>query len=193
MEWLVLGLVLFLGPHAVRIFADGWRTAMRERLGEQAWKGLYSLVSLAGFGLIVWGFGQARLAPVVLWTPPLPMRHIAGLLMLVAFVLLAAAYVPGNAIKARLGHPMVLGTKVWALAHLLANGRLAAMVLFAAFLLWAILDFRSLRQRDRAAGVTRPAGNAMATMLTVVVGAAAWAGFTFWAHRVLIGISPMGM
>ncbi len=193
MAWLVLGLVLFLGAHAVRIFADDWRTGMRERIGAQAFKGLYSLISLAGFVLIVWGFGQTRLAPVVLWTPPLPMRHIAGLLMLVSFVMLAAAYVPRNHIKARLGHPMVLATKVWALAHLLANGRLAAVVLCASFLAWAILDFRSLRQRDRAAGTTYPAGTALGTALAVIVGAAAWAGFTFWAHRVLIGISPMGV
>jgi uncharacterized membrane protein len=193
MLWLVLGLVLFLGSHSVRIFADGWRQQTIARLGEQAWKGTYALVSLAGFALLVWGFGQARLTPEPLWFPPLPMRHIAGLLTLMALIFLVAAYVPGNAIKARLHHPMVLSVKVWALAHLLANGRLADVVLFGAFLLWAIADFRSLRQRDRAAGTTYPAGKAVPTVITVVVGLAAWAGFAFWGHAWLIGVSPLGV
>ncbi|MBI2731931.1 MAG: NnrU family protein [Aquabacterium sp.] len=191
MTWLILGLVVFLGVHSVRIVAEGWRTHMRARIGELPWKGLYSLVSIAGFVLMVWGFGQARLQPEVLWTPSVAMRHIAALLVLISFVFLAAAYVPGNAIKARLHHPMILAVKVWALAHLLANGKLADMVLFGAFLLWAILDFRSARQRDRAAGTTYPEGNAIGTVLTVVVGVVAWAAFAFWGHQALIGVAPM--
>lgn len=191
MTWLVLGLVIFLGVHSVRIVADGWRTSMRERLGEPAWKGLYTLLSIAGFSLIVWGFGQTRLQPEVLWVPPVAMRHVAALLVLIAFIFLAAAYVPGNAIKARLHHPMILGVKVWALAHLLANGKLADVVLFGAFLVWAILDFRSARQRDRAAGTRYPSGNAMGTALTVVIGIVAWAAFAFWGHQALIGVAPL--
>ena len=123
MGMLILGLVLFLGVHSTRIVADGWRTAMRARLGGGAWKGLYALLSIAGFVLLVWGYGLARQQPVALWQPPAGMRHVAALLTLIAFVLLAAAYVPRNAIKARLHHPMVLAVKVWALAHLLANGK----------------------------------------------------------------------
>ncbi|RTL34076.1 MAG: protein NrnU [Burkholderiales bacterium] len=191
MTWLVLGLVIFLGVHSVRIVAEGWRTSMRERLGDPAWKGLYTLLSIAGFGLIIWGFGQTRLQPEVLWVPPVAMRHVAALLVLIAFVFLAAAYVPGNAIKARLHHPMILGVKVWALAHLLANGKLADVVLFGAFLVWAILDFRSARQRDRAAGTLYPSGNAIGTALTVLIGIVAWAAFAFWGHQALIGVAPM--
>ena len=140
MSYLVLGLVLFLGVHSVRIVADGWRTQMRARLGEGAWKGLYSVASVVGLVLVVWGYGLARQQPVVLWNPPVGMRHAASLLTLIAFVLLAAAYVPRNVFKAKLHHPMVLSVKVWALAPLLSNGNLADVVLFGAFLLWAVLS-----------------------------------------------------
>jgi len=138
------------------------------------------------------GFSLARQQPVQLWMPPRGMRHLAALLTLVAFVLLAATYVPRNAIKARLHHPMVLSVKVWALAHLLANGNLAHMILFGTFLVWAALSFRAARARDRAAGTVYPAGTAAGTGITVVVGVAAWALFAFWAHGALIGIRPIG-
>ena len=112
MTFLVLGLILFLGAHSVRIFADGWRSAQIARLGAGPWKGLYTLVSIAGFGLILWGYGQARLQPVALWAPQLWARHLAGLLMLASFILLVAAYVPKNGIKSAVHHPMVLSVKV---------------------------------------------------------------------------------
>ena len=192
MSYLVLGLVLFLGVHSVRIVADGWRTQMRARLGEGAWKGLYSVASVVGLVLVVWGYGLARQQPVVLWNPPVGMRHAASLLTLIAFVLLAAAYVPRNVFKARLHHPMVLGVKVWALAHLLSNGNLADVVLFGAFLLWAVLSFRAARQRDRAQNTVYAPGTAAGTGIAVVVGTAAWAGFAFWAPVWLIGVAPMG-
>ena len=192
MSYLVLGLVLFLGVHSVRIVADGWRTQMRARMGELPWKGLYSLASILGLALIVWGYGLARQQPVVLWNPPVGMRHAASLLTLIAFVLLAAAYVPRNVFKAKLHHPMVLSVKVWALAHLLSNGNLADVVLFGAFLLWAVLSFRAARQRDRAQNTVYASGTAAGTGIAVVVGAAAWAGFAFWAHVWLIGVAPLG-
>lgn len=189
---LILGLVLFLGVHSVRIVADGWRSATIARIGEGAWKGLYSVLSLAGFVLIVWGYGLARQAPVVLWSPPVAMRHLASLLTLAAFVLLVAAYVPRNAIKARLKHPMVLAVKVWAFAHLLSNGTLADVLLFGAFLLWAVLDFRSARGRDRAAGTVYPAGTLAGTAGAVVVGVAAWLAFALYLHAAWIGVAPFG-
>ena len=192
MVYLVLGLVVFLGVHSVRIVADGWRARVVSSIGANAWKGLYSLVSLAGFVLIIWGFGQARMQPMQLWSPPPGMRHVASLLTLLAFVLLAAAYVPGNGIKARVHHPMVLGVKVWALAYLLANGNLAHVVLFGAFLVWAVLDFSSARRRDRAAGTVYPPGRPAATVVTVVSGAVAWAVFAMWLHGWWIGIRPIG-
>jgi len=192
MTALILGLVIFLGVHSVRIFAEGWRTGLRARVGENAYKGVYTLLSLAGFALIVWGYGQARLAPVMLWTPMVWTRHLAALLMLVSFILLAAAYVPKNGIKAAVHHPMVLGVKVWALAHLLANHTLADLLLFGSFLVWAVLNFRAARQRDRAAGTRYPAGTAQGTVITVVAGVVGWAVFAFWAHGWLMGVRPFG-
>jgi len=191
MTYLILGLVIFLGVHSVRIVADGWRTRLRERLGEGTWKGLYSLLSLAGLALVVWGFGVAREQPVVLWTPPAGMRHLAGLLTLLAFVLFAAAYVPGNGIKARLHHPMAAGVKVWALAHLLSNGMLVHQILFGAFLLWAVASFAAARRRDRIAGTVYAPGQTLPTVITVLLGAAAWGAVAFWLHGMLIGIRPL--
>ena len=192
MGMLVLGLVLFLGAHSVRIFADNARTRAIARLGEMGWKGLYSVVSLIGFGLIIWGFAQARQQPVVLWSPPAMLKHLNSLFTLLAFVLLAAAYVPRNSIRARLHHPMILGVKLWAFGHLLATATLADLVLFGAFLLWAVLDFRAARQRDRAAGTVYPPGTVGGTLLAVVVGGLAWAAFAFWLHGPLIGVAPFG-
>ncbi|ODU98070.1 MAG: protein NrnU [Rubrivivax sp. SCN 70-15] len=186
----ILGLVIFLGVHSVRIVAEGWRAGLRERLGANAWKGLYSLVAIAGFVLLVWGYAQARQTPVVLWPVQIWARHLAALLVLVAFVLLAAAYVPRNGIKARLHHPMVLAVKVWAFAHLLANNTLVDLLLFGSFLVWAVLDFRAAHRRDLAAGTVYAPGTGAATALTVIVGIAAWAGFAFWAHQAWIGVNP---
>ncbi|MEN9418387.1 MAG: hypothetical protein RI988_2007 [Pseudomonadota bacterium] len=192
MTLLVLGLVLFLGIHSSRVFAEGARQRFIAERGLNAWKGLYSLVSVAGFVLLVWGYGQARLEPVVLWGSPLWVRHVASLLTLVSFVFLAAAYVPGNAIKARLQHPMVLGVKAWALAHLVANNTLADLLLFGGFLAWSVLSYRAARARDRATGVAPGVAQASRTVLAVVIGLAAWAVFAFWAHQALIGVRPFG-
>lgn len=190
MAVLLLGLVLFLGVHSTRIVAEGGRRRWIARVGEMPYKAIYTGVSLAGFALVIWGYGLARQDPVVLWTPPRAMNHVAALLVLVSFVLLVAAYVPRNAIKARLHHPMVLGVKLWAFAHLLANGTLADVVLFGSFLLWAVLSFRAARQRDRTDRVPYAPGTTAGTVSTVVVAAVAYLVFAFWAHAWLIGVRP---
>ena len=191
MGMLIAGLILFLGAHSTRIVAEGWRSAIIRRLGAGTWKAAYSLVSLVGLVLIIWGFGLARQQPVQWWPAPFFMRHVAWLLTAVAFVLLAAAYVPRNRIKARLHHPMALGVVFWAAAHLLANGNRGHVVLFGSFLAWAVLSFFSARMRDRMARTLYPAGTVAGTVITVLAGLAAWAVFAFWAHGLLIGIRPM--
>lgn len=192
MTLLIIGLAVFLGIHSTRIVADGWRTATLARIGEMPWKAIYSLLSIAGFVLIVIGYGAARQSPEVLYTPPMWTRHVAALLTLPAFILLAAAYVPRNAIKRAVGHPMVAGVKIWALAHLLANGTLADVLLFGSFLLWSVLSFTAARRRDRAAGTSYPAGPVARTWVAVAVGGVAWAAFAFALHRPLVGVAPFG-
>jgi uncharacterized membrane protein len=192
MSLLILGLVLFLGTHSVRIFAGSWRDAQLARLGEARWKGIFTLVSLAGFGLLLYGFGLARAESAVLWLPPAWTRHLAAMLTLPAFVLLVAAYVPGSHIKAMVGHPMIAGVKLWALAHLLANGKLADVVLFGAFLVWAIVDFVSARRRDRVAARTYPALGWSRDAAVTVIGIVAWVLFARYGHLLLIGVRPFG-
>ena len=192
MAYLILGLILFLGVHSVRVVADDWRTARIARIGEGPWKGLYSLVSLAGFVLITWGYGQARLDPVVLWSPPPWTHYLAAPLTLLTFILIAAAYVPGTRIRGWLGSPMLLGVKLWAFAHLIANGTLAALVLFGSILIWAVAAFASERRRDRASGVVYSKGSVARDAVATAIGAAAWALFAFWLHGWWIGVRPFG-
>jgi uncharacterized membrane protein len=190
MALLIAGLLLFLGMHFTGILADDWRQTMIRKMGPGSWKLLYSAVSVAGLILIIIGYGAARTDPVFLWAAPVWTRHLAMPLTLVAFILLAAAYVPQNRIKARLGHPMLAAVKIWAFAHLLANGTLADVLLFGSFLVWAIAGFAVLRRRDRANGVIRT-GAIKGDILTLVAGIVAWAVFAMALHAVLIGVSPM--
>lgn len=189
---LVLGLVVFLGSHSVRIFADPWRTRQIERLGEKRWKFLYSAASLAGFVLIIWGYGMARREPVVLWAQPVWAVHLAALLTLLAFILFPAAHIPGNHFKAWVKHPMVVGVGLWAFAHLVANGTLNAMVLFGAFLVWAMVDYVAALRRDAALGVVYPAGVLSKDLMAVVSGGVVWVMFVLWLHGWLIGVRPFG-
>jgi len=191
MALLIAGLIVFLGVHSVRILADDWRTAQIARVGPKVWKGGYALLSLIGLALIVWGYGLARQATVVLYTTPTWTRHLAALLTLGAFVLVAAAYVPQTRIKARVRHPMVAGVTVWAFAHLLANGTLADVILFGSFLLWAVFSYQAALRRDIAAMVGYVIGPMSRDMTAVAIGVIAWAAFTFWLHEWLIGVRPL--
>jgi uncharacterized membrane protein len=190
MTTLILGLVILLGTHSVRIVADDWRTAQIASKGEKTWKALYAIISIGGLALVVWGYGQTRVDPIDLWNPPQWTHHVTALLTVLAFIGFAAAYVPGNHIKASLGHPMVAGVKTWAVAHLLSNGRLADVVLFGAFLVWSVVTFSASRRRDRAAGTTYPAGTLKGDVITVVAGVIAAVIFSKFLHLWLIGVAP---
>ena len=192
MSLLILGLIVFLGAHSLRIFADSWRSAQIARIGAGPWKGLYSLGSIAGFVLLIWGYGRARAATIVLWQPPSWTHYLAALFVLIAFVLVVAAYVPGTRIKSALHHPMILGIKSWAFGHLIANGTLADVVLFGSFLVWAIVDFAASRRRDRVAGTVYPAGTAARDAMAIAIGVAGWAVFAFYLHERWVGVRPLG-
>ena len=192
MIYLIAGLAIFLGVHSLRIFAEDWRTQRVARMGANAWKGVYSLISFVGFALLVYGYELARQAPVDLWMPPLWTRHVTALLTLPVFILLAAAYVPGTSIKAALKHPMTLSVMLWAAAHLLSNGRLADVLLFGGFLLWSAFAFRAARARDRAQGLVYKATGYSRDVIAVVIGLAAWFVFAFYLHGLLIGVRPFG-
>jgi uncharacterized membrane protein len=191
---LVVGLVIFLGVHSFSM-ARRSRAALIARIGEGPYKGLYSLVTLLGVVLIAIGYGQYRASGYIpVWDPPVWTRHLALILGWLAFICLAAAYLPGR-IKARLKHPMLAGVKIWALAHLLANGDLGSILLFGSFLVWAVFARISAKRRDVAAqhgGTAAPAGWRN-DVLAVVIGTAIYLAFVFWLHPWLIGVPVLPM
>lgn len=189
MALLILGLLIFLGVHSVSIAAPAWRDAQVASRGERPWKGLYAVASLVGFVLLVYGYGLARQAPVVLYTPPTALRHLALLLMLPVFPLLFAVYLPGR-IKAAARHPMLLATKFWAAAHLCANGTLADVLLFGGFLVWAVADRISMKQRLARPLRTAPARPAN-DLIAIVGGLAVYALFLGGLHVWLFGVKPI--
>ena len=188
---LILGLILFIGLHSIRIVADDWRTRQIERVGLNRWKAFYSIVAAVGLVLIIVGFIMARQHVVPLYTPPVWLRHLNALFMLIALILFPAARVPNNAIKAKLHHPQVLAVKTWAFGHLLATGMLYDVILFGSFLVWAVVLFAASRRRDRRNGTVYPPGTVKATVITVVAGIVLWALFAFWLHAALFGVNPM--
>ncbi|WP_286222147.1 NnrU family protein [Marinobacter apostichopi] len=189
MATLIAGLVLFLGIHSLSIVNEPLRNRLQSSLGEAPFKGLYSVIALIGLVLIVVGYGSARLEPTVLYTPPGWLRHMAMLLLIPVFPLLFAAYLPGR-IKTTLKHPMLVAVKLWALAHLLANGMLHDVLLFGTFLAWAVVDRISLKRRPQRTAPTLPAGKAN-DIIAVVAGLAVYVVTVVWAHQLLIGVSPV--
>jgi uncharacterized membrane protein len=186
---LVIGLILFLGVHSVSIFAASFRNRMAAR-SELGWKAVYGLLSLAGLVLIVRGYAQARLDPVWLYVPAPWLKHVAALLMLPVFTLFLAPYLPGK-IKAVTKHPQLTAVKLWATAHLLANGTLADVLLFGAFLAWAVVDRISMKRRSPREVSPIPA-SARNDVILVIAGLAIYVVFAFWLHVRWIGVAPFG-
>jgi len=193
MALLLAGLVVFLASHSVGIVAPDWRTRQVARLGERPWKLAYSVVSLVALAMIVWGYGAARAEPTLVWMPPAWTRHVAALLTVIGFVLIAAAYVPGTRIKAAIGHPMTAGVGLWALGHLLGNGTLAGVALFGTLFVWAAATLAVRRARDRAAGTRYPPGRGRQDVIAVVAGVLFSIVFAVALHGPLIGVRPFAL
>jgi uncharacterized membrane protein len=193
MTLLILGLAIFLGMHSIHMLAPNFREAGINKLGLWGWKGLFAVISIVGFVLLVMGYGEARQDPTWLYQTPNWTRHLVALLMIPAMILLVAAYIPGNRLKARMGHPMLLATKIWALAHLFANGGLHDVILFGVFLAWAVADFIVNRKRDRAAGKTYPVAGIGRDIAVVVVGLGLYVAFVMKLHVLLMGVPPFTM
>ena len=191
MDILIAGLVVFFAVHSLAIVADGWRQRMIARLGEWPWKGLYSVIAAIGLVLIIWGYGLARQEPVVLYTSPVWMRYVAVVLLIPVFPLLLATYLPTLRIQSATKHPMLAAIKLWALVHLLANGTLAEVRPFGAFLVWAVADRISLKRRAEP-WVPRLPRTAANDIIAVVGGLGIDVAFALWLHARLIGVSPLG-
>jgi len=189
MRALIAGLILFFGSHSVSIVAPYWRDRFVARIGMGTWRGLYSLVSLVALYLIIHGFALARAAPVIWYTPAAWTHGIVRALMLPVFPLLLAAYFPGR-IQAAAKHPMLVAIKLWAFAHLLANGTAADVLLFGGFLAWAVVDRISLTRRPPRAVPGLPASK-WNDAIVVVAGLALYVVFVALAHERLFGVSPL--
>lgn len=194
MTLLIVGIILFLGIHLIRVVVPGFRQSMIASLGERGWKIGYSIASLITLILLIRGFGQARQVTGVLYTPPVWMAHITLLLMLSAMICLVASLLPAGHIAVKTKHPMVLSVKIWAFAHLLANGETSSVLLFAAFLAWGVIMRISLKRRERAGELTlRPFVSAKYDLYAVIIGVVAW-GLIIWRlHEWLIGVPPLVM
>lgn len=191
MPILVAGLALFLGAHAFTM-SRGPRAALIGRVGEGPYKIAYSLLSLLGIVLIAYGFGAYRQDGWInVWSPPVWTRHLSLVLVLAAFIALAAAYLPGR-IKGALKHPMLVAVKIWALSHLISNGDLGSMLLFGSILAWAVMARISLKRRDEvrthAGPALEPAG-VRNDVLAVAIGAVTWFVFARWLHPSWIGVT----
>ena len=189
---MVIGLVVFLGIHSVPTNTD-LRNGLVARFGDTGYKAVFSIISLIGLVLIIVGFAKLQLHPgknPQLWVPPLWTRHVALALMLPAMIALVAAYVPSR-IHTVLKHPMLVAVKIWALAHLLANGDLAALILFGSFLAYAVYDRISVKRRGALGPLGAKTGPWINDVIVLVLGTALYLAFLLWAHRLLIGVSPL--
>jgi uncharacterized membrane protein len=187
MLMLIVGLILFFGPHSIAVVAPGWRNRVVMHLRERSWKGAYSLISAAGLIFIVLGFAHARHAPLVLYTSPAWLHYVTWVLMLPVFPLLLAAYLPGR-IQSAVKHPMLAAVKIWATAHLLVNGTLADVLLFGSFLIWAVAVRISLKRRVPTPVPGAPPGR-YNDLIAVLLGLALYALFIWRLHAMLIGVA----
>lgn len=187
MELLIAGLLLFFGTHSISIVNQQWRDQMCNRLGVLSWQGIYSLLAIAGFMLIINGYADTRINPTMIYTTPNWLRHIAMLLLLPVFPLIIATYLPGK-IQTRTKHPMLVATKLWAVSHLLVNGNLADILLFSSFLAWAVVERISLKHRTGTVIATAPQ-TPYNDVIAITAGLLIYIAIILGLHTVITGVS----
>lgn len=192
MTLLILGIILFVATHLIRVVAPGFRLSMIERFGDKGWRVINSVMSLVSLIVLIWGYATA---PVInLWFPPMGMNHLTTTLMLFAMICLVAGFLPAGHIATKTKHPIVLSIKIWAAAHLLANGDLASVLLFASLLAWGVILRINYKRRVRAGElVLKPFVSARYDAIAVVGGIVLWAVILMWLHELLIGVAPLAM
>ncbi|MEM9330098.1 MAG: NnrU family protein [Pseudomonadota bacterium] len=185
MWFLVAGLFVFLGIHSTRMLAPAWRESFIEARGEAPWKGMYTITSIAGMALLVWGYGQARFDNVFLYASPVWLSHLQLLLMVPVMILLVASNLPAGRIKKAVKNPMLIAIKIWAIGHILVNGDLASLLLFGTFLIWAVFLVINTNRRNEPRPETV---SVRSDVISVVAGVIAWVVFIFWLHEVITGV-----
>jgi len=185
MELLIAGILLFFGTHSISIISQQWRDQMCNRLGVLSWQGIYSLLAIAGFMLIVNGYADTRINPTTIYTTPYWFRHIAMLLLLPVFPLIIATYLPGK-IQTRTKHPMLVATKIWAVSHLLVNGNLGDIILFSSFLVWAVAERISLKRRTGVAVAMVPETRNN-DIIAISGGLIIYIAIILWLHQTITG------
>jgi len=188
---LIVGLAIFFAVHSVRLFVPDWRTMAVTKAGLMTWRVRIGMLSLLSTGFIIMGYGEARLAPVWLWFPPVFMPHITSLIMLIALFFFCSALVPKTTLKRVTGYPLYLSIKLWAFAHLLSNGNLADILLFGSFLIWAIVSYAVFRRRDRAAGVKPEESSLRFDLIALSFTLVSWFAIVLFLHKAVIGVSPL--
>ncbi|MCG6857029.1 MAG: NnrU family protein [Salaquimonas sp.] len=185
MMLLIAGLIVFLGIHSIRMVAPAYREAMIARMGENPWKGIYSLISLAGLVLLIWGYARAQPLAPVLYVAPFGLVHLTITLMALSFISLVVSQLKPGRLKPLLKHPMLLAVKIWAFAHLLVNGDLASIILFGAFLAWAVWNRIAVKRRGAPIPASGPVIN---DVIAIAAGLVLWGLFIWKVHEWLIGV-----
>ncbi|KZN13995.1 NnrU family protein [Marinomonas sp. TW1] len=191
MLMLVVGLVIFICVHSIRVVAPNWRDMHLEKTGLVQWRTRFILLSVLSLALIVLGYQKMRLEPIWLWFPPIVVQHISALVMLVALFALGSAMIPKTSLKSKMGYPFLIAVKLWAFAHLMSNGTLADVILFGSLLVWSVVSFAVYRRRDRRNGVVREEGGVQYNLMAFVFAMVSWFAIVFFLHKAVIGVSPL--
>ena len=185
----VTGFIIFLISHSANIFFQNLKTILVKRVGLLLWKFIVSLLAILGFVLMVTHYQEAKSFSINLWSPNIPILYLSYILNFFAIWLVVSAYVPRNVIKLKLRHPMIIGVKTWAFAHLLVNGDTFSIFVFGLTLAWAVFSFRSSRKMVSTIAARQGAKYSIhASAATFFIGIMIWLYIIRAGHEYLAGI-----